>query len=353
MTGQSTSETSNGAASDAIAFVRAEIRRWREQGLIPRTLAERLLAEYEAHPKRESRRAVAPEDEWPRVEISLTPQMVLLYLGGILILSAATILLSRVWSDLGDGGRFMLVLLPTMALYGIGAQVYRSQPAQRMAANVLLFFGCLLVPLTLWLGITAATGSSPSPEVTRLQALTVSGASLVIHLLTLVAFRSPLLTIPYPLSFLWSTISSMDMVVHGSSGSDKGQAAALLVAGLLLLAVGFTCDEKQKPGYAVVPNLVGAFTALGALAFLGADGHQPGWEIAALLGSLGAIGASVYRKNGTYLFVGALFLMINIFSIGFEYFANTVGLPLTLLVCGGLSIALGYGVQRVRSEYLG
>ena len=44
--------------------------------------------------------------------------------------------------------------------------------------------------------------------------------------------------------------------------------------------------------------------------------------------------------------------MVGIFSIGFEYFENTAGLPLTLLICGALTIAVGFGVQRVRKEYM-
>jgi len=126
----------------------------------------------------------------------------------------------------------------------------------------------------------------------------------------------------------------------------------LVLFGLLLMGVGLYHAQRQQPTYAAMPDLVGTFTALGALVFLGADGHQPEWEVLALLASLGAIVASVYRKNQTYLFAGAIYLMINIFWIGFEYFENTAGLPLTLLVCGGLSMALGYGVHRVRKEYL-
>jgi uncharacterized integral membrane protein len=45
-----------------------------------------------------------------------------------------------------------------------------------------------------------------------------------------------------------------------------------------------------------------------------------------------------------------LFLVINIFRIGMQYFGDQVGLPLTLLACGALTIGAGLMVQRMRAR---
>lgn len=349
----------NDCATDTIAFVRKEIHRWRDKGLISHRLAERLLAEYEPKTEPESKPAIAPEDAWPKIRIPLTPGMVLLYLGGLLIVSAAIMLLHQVWVGLGEWGRFALILLPTGALYGFGARLHVTQPNQRIPALVMLFFACLLAPFALWLGgdCLLLDQQYPLREIRQTQAVVVAILTLAIHLGTLYRFRSPLLTILYPLSFIWVTLQSMDLATTGMSWGEwrlreQMHGVAMLVAGLLLVAVGIYHVQQKKPAYAIVPDLVGAFCALGALVFLGAHGSQPVWEMLALLLSLAALAASVYRKNQRYLFVGALFLTINIFSLGFEYFEDTVGLPITLVLCGGISMALGYGVQRIRKEYL-
>jgi uncharacterized membrane protein len=281
----------------------------------------------------------------------MTPGMVLLYLGGLLVVSAALLLIADVWKDLGDGGRFLLVLAPTIALYGIGAYLHHSDESRRLSGTVLLFFACLIVPLALSLGMVAAFGNHHSGASARM--LAVAAATFAIHMGTLFAFRSPLFTIPYPMSFLWLAGQGAD-IAFTSWGHHVNRpiSGVMVVAGLLLMGAGAYHAERGKRAYAAVPDFVGAMCALGALVALGAGGHEPFWELVSVLASLGVIALSVARKNALYLAAGSLYLLINIFTIGFEYFSKSAGLPLTLMACGGLSIAAGYAVQRVRKEYL-
>jgi len=559
------------AAGDAVPFVRDEIARWRDEGLVSSRLAERLLAEYEAGPApapspRAPAAAAAPEYEWPRLAIPMTPGMVLLYIGGLLILIAGFMLVSHVWVDLGPGGQFALVFLATAGVYGAGAWVHVTQPERRVAAAVMLFFGCLLIPAALFLGakwllgdadlgegawllIVTATfaahagtlyrfhspllrvpyplcflwfvshwsGLGPSarfalvvlPTValywagTRLRLTkpdrrvvadqmlfvacvlvpwvllltaqwllgdsdpgeavwflivvatfavhagtfyrfrsqllaapylvcfpwfaahwvglgpsgrfalvllptvalyyvgvylhlterqrraaadqvlfaacllvpwtlllgalwvapdsaldpgvlwVIAAVTLAIHLGTLYRFPSQLLTIAYPLTLIWLAMETVAVVTpEGHSLSSNGVGGALLASGLVLLAAGIYHAQQQKPAYALAPDVVGVLALLIGLATLGADGHHPGWEFLSFVASLGLIAGSVPQKNQIYLLAGAVFLTINIFWIGFEYFGESAGLPLTLLICGALSMAAGYMVHRVRKEHI-
>jgi hypothetical protein len=336
-----------------VAVIRAEIERWRRDGLISPRLAERLRAEYDPHRSPINRPAAAPGEDWSQFRITMTPGMVLLFLGGILIFCAVAMLVAEFWKDLGNGGRFLLALLPTGILYAAGASLHVRAPKQRVMAAVMLFFACILVPLTLGMGMVWLFGDTYVSGASETRWFILAALTLAIHLATLSLFRSPALTIPYPLSFLWVALQGAQIGHSGHyAGQDRIISGAVLVAGLLLLAVGYFMAERKRPAYAVMPDLAGSFATLTALAALGADGHQPVWEFLSIVASLGAIAASCYRKNQTFLFVGALFLIVNIFSIGFEYFANTTGMPVTLLLCGALSMAAGYGIQRVRKEFI-
>ncbi len=561
------------ATGDPVPFVRREIARWRDEHLISSPLAARLLAEYGAGPGRAPSERVAvrdaattPESPSPKLAMPITPGMVLLYVGGLLILIASFMLVSHVWKGLGPGGQFALILLVTAGVYGAGAWVHLTQPDRRVAATVMLFFGCLLIPAALFLGakwlvgdtdlgegvwlllvmatfaahagtlhrfhspllafpyplcflwfvshwsslgpsarfalvvlptmalywagthlrltkpdrrsaadmmlfaacvlvpwtllltaqwvlgetnpggaawllIVAATfavhvGTScrfrsqlfaasylvcfpwfvahwpdlgPSsrfalvflPTVTLyyvgvrlhlkererqatadvmllaggllapwtlLQAALwvspdnalepaalwiIAAVTLAIHVETLHRFPSPLLTILYPFTVIWLAMETAAVATpEGHSLSSSGVGGALLASGLVLLVAGIYHAQQQKPAYALVPDIVGVLALVIGLATLGADGHHPGWEFLSFVASLGLIAGSVPQKNHIYLLAGAIFLTINIFWIGFEYFGESAGLPLTLLICGALSMAAGYMAHRVRKEHI-
>ncbi|MGC9316824.1 MAG: hypothetical protein ACP5KN_02165, partial [Armatimonadota bacterium] len=127
---------------------------------------------------------------------------------------------------------------------------------------------------------------------------------------------------------------------------------ALVAAGAVLMGVGVWHSMQNRRSWAVMPDLVGSLSVLTGLAILGAGGHNPGWEALSFLAAAGLIALSVSRRNQVYLGIGALFLSIDIFTIGVEYVGDTVGLPLTLLVCGGLSMAVGYLVHTLRREHI-
>jgi hypothetical protein len=40
--------------------------------------------------------------------------------------------------------------------------------------------------------------------------------------------------------------------------------------------------------------------------------------------------------------------VVNIFRIGLQYFRSSIGLPVTLMLCGLAAMSAGYAVQRVR-----
>ena len=80
-------------------------------------------------------------------------------------------------------------------------------------------------------------------------------------------------------------------------------------------------------------------------------GKQPLFETLILIGSLVFIFSSVLRQSKIFLYEGTFFLVIYIFSIGYEYFQNQIGWPLTLLVAGLLSMFTGLMIEKLRKRY--
>jgi uncharacterized membrane protein len=338
---------------DRLTFLRQEVERWQHDGLVSGELAARILQRYPSADGAAGRDQEADlESDWPRLRIPVTPGMVLLYLGGLLVLAAAAMLLSQAWPGLGDGGRFALVALPTVALYAAGWALYRQAGANRLFGLAMLFFGALMVPYAIGLGAIwrvgeAAFGRNPGP------AFGVMLAACAVHVATLALNRSPVLTLPYPFTFVVAVVAGAAWLTMPLRNEQAVIPSALAGAGLVLLAVGLWERGRSQPAFALMPNAVGCFATLGGLWLLGETTVRPGMDVVALIACLALIAASVAVRNEVYLMFGAGFLVINIFALGFHYFGDSFQLPVTLMLCGGLSMGVGFWVQRVRKGISG
>lgn len=110
-------------------------------------------------------------------------------------------------------------------------------------------------------------------------------------------------------------------------------------------------DLKQASEYQRFFRLVGPFWILGSIFYLGLEGHKYGYESLLLISSLAFVFGSLIRKSRPYLYLGTLFLVIYIFSIGSEYFQNKIGWPITLFVAGLISMIIGASIEMVRKKY--
>lgn len=125
----------------------------------------------------------------------------------------------------------------------------------------------------------------------------------------------------------------------------------LFISWLLAKSKNLNLEEPQK--YVGLFNLLAVISILGSVFSLGLQGKKPVYETAQLLLSLLFIFASIARMSRSFLYIGTLFLVIYIFDIGGEYFQNQVGWPSTLFVAGLLTMAAGFGVEKIRRKYFG
>jgi hypothetical protein len=152
-------------------------------------------------------------------------------------------------------------------------------------------------------------------------------------------------------------------ILKDFAGSDKSSqdiyGASVAIVGFIYLIIALLIEQLKKFNltegalYKEFFDLVGPFFVLGALFYLGLGGHKPIYETLLLIGSLGFIFTSIPRKSPQFLYIGTIFLIFYIFSIGGEYFYNDVGWPLTLFVAGLASMGIGVGIEKIRRSYFG
>ena len=130
-----------------------------------------------------------------------------------------------------------------------------------------------------------------------------------------------------------------------------------VIVGVIYLVFAYAIEKlkniglKEAQKYKEFFNLVGPFMVLGAIFYLGLDGKKPVYETLLLLSSLGFIFGSIPKLVRQYLFIGTLFLIIYIFSLGGEYFQDQVGWPITLFVAGLSSMVISIVLEKVRRKY--
>ena len=123
-----------------------------------------------------------------------------------------------------------------------------------------------------------------------------------------------------------------------------------MVIGLsyILLAYAFR-DGWNKP-------LIGVLNFFGIIGFLGAAFSQVFdsvlWQLFYFILVFGSVYLSIYLKSRNILIISTLFLVAHISYITSEYFANSLGWPISLVFLGFVFIGLGYASVNINKKYI-
>ncbi len=321
------------------------VERWREKGLVSTEAAQALLDD------------IGATDAMPGAPGSgrlasrvFTPGMALLVVGGILVVGAVVLIVAQLWDSLSPAGRFRTVGVPVLLLYGVGAYLRRTRLAAKWLSDGLVLIGACLVPFALWLAF-GMTRNMPEPDsyAGAGWVALATGLGLLVQAGTAAAFRGPALTFPPSCSLVWLAVT-LPSAFSYRHGADHATPWALTAAGLALMAIGQGFAASRRHTHALAPHLLGSIAALFGITVLAAE-HEGGVYAAAIAAPLALVLAASHPRFRIYLWPAAVFLVLNIFHVGFAHFEKSAGLPITLLGCGLASLVAGYVVHRVRREY--
>jgi len=254
-----------------------------------------------------------------------------------LVLGAVYILLSQYYSQIGmkDEGEHALII-------GAGVTILSLV---RLFAETMFFRNEILVYYLFGLGLvyfSFGVFCEKKGKIRYSQVLYLIGLSVIFVSLLRLGFDG----LFFKDLFGSANFSTKDLV--GWSNLTVGIVYLLLAWGISKSeAFGLKHIETYKDFF----NIVGPLWTLGAIFYLGLGGEKFLYESLLLLASLGFIFGSVVEQSRQFLYIGTLFLVIYIFSIGGEYFQNEAGWPVTLFVAGLASMGIGIGIERVRRKY--
>jgi len=275
---------------------------------------------------------------------------ILYYIGGAVVFLGISVLIWQNWTSLNSATKILSTLGSGIASY-IAAVFLSREERLDIVSRAFYFISALVMPMGLHVTFHIAgldTGSYGVQSV-------VSGILLVTFILSYLTNRKTVFLIFNIIFGTWLFFSFTGFLIGGSPNFGwEFSAYRVLCTGLAYALLGYYFTETSHRA------LTGALYGFGAFCFLGAalalgdwKPHQNWfWELVFPGLVFGVMFLSVYLRSKAFLTFGSLYLIAYIFKITSEYFAQSLGWPLVLVLTGLGLIAIGYLHFSLKRKYL-
>lgn len=219
----------------------------------------------------------------------------LVYLGGLVLLFATTVLLGILGDEHGDWALIGYSALAAVLAFGLAHWLEHS--GRGVAAGVLatlavVFFAILVGAVENAIGILDVNIDDYQPATLLLEALTIAAA-----LVALRRFRAPLLVLPIALT-VWITVVDL-----GSLGSWNGSEVLSILVGIALIVTATAVDRAGREPYGLWLHVVGGL-ALGGGVLALVEGDLA-WAFVGLL-SLAYVATAYLLTRSNYAVLGTV-----------------------------------------------
>lgn len=275
---------------------------------------------------------------------------ILYYIGGAIVFLGISVLIWQQWTSLNSATKILSTLGSGIASY-IAAVFLSREERLEIASRAFYFISALVMPLGLHVTFYVAGLDTGSHGVQSI----VSGILLVTFLFSYFVNRRTVFLLFNIIFGTWLFFSFTSFLI-GSRPNFGWEFSAyrVLCTGLVYALLGhyFTTTSHRA--------LTGALYGFGVLCFLGAalalGDWKPNqnwfWELVFPGLVFGVVFLSVYLRSKAFLTFGSLYLITYIFKITSEYFAQSLGWPLVLVLTGLGLIAIGYLHFNLKRKYL-
>lgn len=275
---------------------------------------------------------------------------ILYYVGGAVVFLGIGVLVWQHWSALTGATKILATLGSGIAAYVAATFLIRNERFEAVS-RAFYFISALVMPLGLHVTFDVAGWDTGSHGV---QAL-VSGILLMTFLLSNWLYRKTVFTLFNIIFGTWLFFSFTSFLI-GSNPRFGWEFSAyrVLCTGLAYAFLGHHFTQTPQR------TLTGALYGFGALFFLGAalalgdwkPNQNEFWEAVFPGLVFGVMFLSVYLTSKAFLTFGSIYLMVYILKITAEYFADSLGWPLALVLTGLGLIAIGTLHFNLKKKYL-
>ncbi|MDP3772319.1 MAG: hypothetical protein Q8Q94_03025 [bacterium] len=285
---------------------------------------------------------------------------VLYFIGGAIVFIGIAILVGQHWDELDMPTRILATLGSGIAAYIVGVLLSRDERFG-VVGTAFFFLSALIMPVGLSVVFDAAgleVGSAGMQSV-------IAGILLVAYLASFFVFPRTLFIVFSILFGTWLFFSFTSFLILNNPHLATAEffEYRVLAVGLAYVFLGYalreavaTTGESHEEYSALASWLYAGGVALFLGAALALGGWSPNqnafWEVIFPGLVFGVIFLSIYLHARSFLAFGSVYLMAYILKITAEYFSDTLGWPLALVLAGLCLIAIGYGAFRLNQNYL-
>lgn len=276
---------------------------------------------------------------------------VMYYIGGFIVFLGISMLLWQNWELLPSVTRILVTLGSGLAALGVGVLLSNRPDADGASQAFYLIFN-LVTPVGI--GITFHEAGLDVGEA-EVHSMMASIAVLLLFPLYVV-FKKPIFIIFLIVHSTW-LFFSLTGLLFGSSPAVrelKLNEYRVLMTGITYTILGYYFSKNQLRGLTDFLYAFGSLFFLGAAMVLG--GWKPSqnifWEFVFPFLVGGIMYLSVNLKSRAFLAFGTFFLMAYILKITAEYFSDSLGWPLALVMAGLGLIGIGYYSLQINRKYL-
>lgn len=273
-------------------------------------------------------------------------------LGIGIVIIGVIILVAQHWEDLPSFSRILITLGTAIAAYIVGATVYTRKDAHMtsMAAFVIAF---LLLPLGSFVTLYELNVDIETASINSLLSFVLS----VIAIASLFTFRHSIFIVFSLLFSTWFYFAFTNLLFEGNI--TYVNAGTLNEYRVLALGIGYMFFARYLAG-TDHRQLAGKVSAIGLILLYGAAMALGGWrndanilwEIAFPVIAIGFMYGSTQAKSESMLWISTIALMGYIIKITGEYFSDTLGWPLMLILIGIMLLGVGYISVRISKKYV-
>lgn len=271
---------------------------------------------------------------------------ILYVLGAAIAIIGIMLFIAQIWDDIGSFGRIVVTLGLGFLITALGSVLLKQKPEDKIGPTF-HFIGGMLIP-----GGAMVTLSELSVEVVSLWPVTITfGIIFAFYLLLNYIHKHPVLTFFAIANGTVFTYLFVESMIDGPFYRHEDLYAYLTMAmgmSYLLLAQSFRKGWNK--------GLVGLLYFFGITGLLGAAFSQVFdsvlWQMLYVFIIMGGLFLSVYMKSRSILVMSTLFLIGYVSYITSEYFAHSLGWPISLVILGFIFIGLGYASITINKKYI-
>jgi hypothetical protein len=296
-----------------------DLTRWVEEGIVTVDQADRIRSFESGRSEGSTSRGIEA----------------LAYLGATLVLVALFMLGQELWDQFEEWGQFTLAVIIGGVLYTVGWALGRSSEAAVKRAQT--FAWALVVP-----------------------AVALAGAVLFFEILGLDDRDNgvwiALLAFAAALALWWNRRSALQMVAL--AGSLLATVVLTLTRfsnvpdwafGLSIFAIGAVWLLLTWGGVLTPVRTSYALGSLGVLFIAFPESNEMPWPLFGLLAALGLVAVSVRLSENVMLGLGVAGLFVYVPMLIFEWFGDSLGAVVALLISGLVLLGIVVGVVRYRA----